>query len=283
VTIRETFHYLPASAEHLGQIARNVVASLPVTSLGNADHRITFVEGEGAWDELALQAVTEGAKGIVLDRPAFLPSDRVEALAVVLRQRGVSLVVRSIWSSHAMMSGAQECFDTIAQPVLLDIVIGLDETTDNAKAAVAALSMIHTLVGPARRLVVDGDDSTGFSARGIVADAGIPLTIAAHRSCRDCRIDIRLLGVDGIASVSARYSATWEPLLVTSADAVGGREWPAHFESPDRSVYARLLQHIAAGGNWDDLAHLAAICPLIEADAIGLCRDGITSDHAKRH
>jgi hypothetical protein len=269
MTIADTVRCVPESAHHLDRIARNVAASLPATSFANADRSIAFVDGEGAWDENVLKAAAAGAAGILLDRPGYLPAPRVELLAAKLTEMNVALVVRSVWSSHAMIASARQFFQDVEQPVLIDVVLRNDGTIAHPTAMIGAIQMIQALIGDVNQLIVDSADPTGIAARGTVGDGKLPLTLAAGPSCSGSSIEIRLLGIDRMASLSAPYSTFWGPLRAVIADANGERAVPAHFESPDRTAYVRLIDLIGGSlANLDDLHRYRETAALIESTSL---------------
>lgn len=265
MTVNQTIRSLPAADLNLGQSARNVAASMPVTALAHAERHVTFVSGEGDWDKAALQAADEGAAGILLYCPGYLPASRISALGDKLADRNVALAVRSLWSSHTTIAKARQLFAEVQHPVLIDAVLRNDGSIAPAASAIGAIQMVQALVGNVNRLAIDSTDTSGFSARGSVGEGGLAMTLAAGPSCGGCSLEIRLLGMDSMAMVTADYSTAWNPISVLFADSNGQRALPEDFESPDRTSYARLIRLIDASvTDQVDLRSYAAAAALFE-------------------
>lgn len=261
--VNQTILSLPATDHGLAQIAGNVAASMPVAALAHAERHVTFVSGEADWDEAALQAAGEGAAGILLHCPGYLPASRISVLGDKLAARNVALVVRSLWSSHATIAKARQMFSEVQHPVLIDVVLRNNGSIAPAAAAIGAIQMVQALVGSVNRLAIDSTDSFGFSARGSVGEGGLALTLTAGPSCDGCSFEIRLLGMDSMAMVTADYSSAWQPVSAMFTDPNGPRWLPEDFESPDRTSYARLIRLIdAPAPDLTDLHSFAAAAAL---------------------
>lgn len=264
MTIADAIRFLPNDSQRLRDVARAVAASLPISSLANEGRRIAFVSGEGRWDELALEAAQSGAEAIVLDRPDYLPPAMIDDISTTLAARDVSLAVRSIWSSHAMIDDARQWFAQVAQPVLIDVAVVFDGTLTSRRAAIGAIQMVQALVGSVRSLTFDTADPSGFQARGIAGSADIPVTLVGGPSCGENRLDIRLLGTDSMVAVSAEESIDWTSIKVMRADADGEQIRPAHMESPDRSICRQLLERgRSTSGDLSDLSNFAAVAAAV--------------------
>jgi len=241
MTIAHAIRFLPAGSPRLSRVARTVAASLPVTSLAHIDRQITFVSGEANWDDTVLEAIRSGARAIILDRPDYVSVDAIHRVATALSDGQSELTVRAIWSSHAMIEEARSWVGQIAQPVLIDVTIGLDDAVGMRRAAIGAVQMVHALVGAVRVITFDSVGPSGFQARGLVGDAATPMTVFAGPSIGACDIQIRVLGTDSMVSVAAIDSIEWTSIGVWRATAQGKQTLPAHLESPDRTTYRRLL------------------------------------------
>ncbi len=258
------------AAREAGAVTQTM-ASLPETfgpapenQPGTAD--MLVIAGGPGWTAEAANAVTAGARGIVVANP--VPEDTTQ-LAAAAAAAGTAVVLDLRWASSPALVGdptepdARDAVRSAAGTAsLLDSVATAAPGTDPQRLLADHLATLLAVCGPLDGVGVLHSGATGYTVGGRLAN-GAPFTAqGVLTSARPAGVDIRLYTADGGVTVQVPDpDAAW-PAQVRVTGAQGELLLPTLYESAHRSAWRRLKDHLGAGTSPDDLAGFARLTDL---------------------
>ena len=235
-----------------------VLASLPLSYTPAADSgagAVAVVDGSGRWSAAVVQALQDGAAGVIVVQPGA--EDVGELRAVAADHHGV-VVIDSTWASNPVVAEVRQALQAaIGQHSRLECRIVVRVGTDLDRALLDQLTLLRALVGPVTDLEILHWSEHGYvgesRADGLAVNFSVVCTNATPEAAK-----VRLLTSVGSIEVEIPSGETARPahLIVTSPS--GAKIAPTLYESGHRATWRRLHRLITSSEPADDLDDLEA-------------------------
>ena len=252
-------------AQEAGAVAL-AVASLPesfgpAASDNQAD--VQVISGQPGWTAHAVEAVTAGARGVVVVNPAVENTGSLQAAA---QQTRAAVVLDQRWASNPAVPGAEDAVRSMAgRAALLDTVATASVGTDPGELFADHLAAVVRIAGPLTNLRPLSRVPRGYTATAVLTN-GAPVALQGVVSnARPAALDFRLLTDDGGVSVTLPEPVAAWPATVKVTGPQGELLLPTIYESAHRATWRRLKEHLDAGSNSPDLHRFAALTESITA------------------
>lgn len=204
---------------------------------------VAVVDGSGRWSTAALAAIADGATGIVISRPASVPSDDMDALTAA----GVPIIVErpllrpDVAALAAVGAGAPavftvECHARTLDPTLRDAV---------GYARVAA-------GGPLALRAASFADGRGLA----LLDGPESLTVSLIAATQSGAPDGGRIRVTGLGETLVEVDGEAGALRVETADAASRRTAPRRWESSERLTLRRAIDAVITASVPRDIVEL---------------------------
>ncbi len=239
---------MTASGDYATAIGELPRRTRPTDDLSGA---IVIVPGDAHWGAVARDAAAAGAVGIVVERPAPLPSAEIDALIDQL-PTGLPVVLERPFlrpDSAADAVSARTVDGARVAPRL--VTVDCAATDDQFAAAVRdAIGWLRLLCGGALGRCTGTLGSALFEARD--AD-GPPAAMTAVQAAGTSR-----LRVDALGELRSHLEITATRATISTSTDQGRLIAPARFESPQRLALRRALEALETAEKCTDLADFAA-------------------------
>ena len=234
-----------------------VLASLPLSYTPAADSgagAVAVVDGSGRWSAAAVQALQDGAAGVIVVQPG--PEDLGE-LRAAADHHGV-VVIDSTWASNPVLAAARQALQaSIGQHSRLECRIAVRVGTNLDRALLDQLTLLRALVGPVTDLEILHWSEHGYvgeaRADGLAVDLSVVCTNATPEAAK-----VRLLTSVGSIEVEIPNGETARPAHLTVTSPSGAKIAPTLYESGHRATWRRLHRLITSSEPADDLDGLEA-------------------------
>ncbi|MGF6834632.1 hypothetical protein QF015_002815 [Paenarthrobacter sp. TE4293] len=242
------------------------VASLPesfspATSEGQAD--VVVIAGRPGWATETAEAITAGARGVVVINPVAEDTGSLQAVA---RHQGAAVVLDQRWASNPAIPAAEDAVRSmLGRAAMLDSVAIAPAGTDAGELLADQFAAVVRLTGPLGSLRLLTRGPHGYTSTAILAN-GAP--VALHgivTSARPAGVNISLLTDDGGVSVALPEPVAAWPAMVTVTGPQGDLLLPTIYESAHRATWRRLKEHLDAGTTPSDLHGFAMVSESITA------------------
>lgn len=243
-----------AAARQAGDV-EEVIASLPLSLARAADRAsadVVAIAGDGNWPAQAVSAIENGARALLIVRPA--DADTTE-LTRAAHEKSVVIVIDTPWAGNPLISEAHARFRATAHSggsLELRLVV---QTKDVLQLAlVDALQLVRAVLGEVADLRPLTWTRHGLHAEGRVLDVRVDLAIIRSDATHP-HASVRLLAPN--RAVEAQFP-DWRcalPAQLMTVTSDGAASAPTLFESAHRAAWRRLLHHVNTSTPTDDLAH----------------------------
>ena len=229
-----------------------VLASLPLSYAPAADSRaggVAVVDGSGGWPAAVVQALHNGAAGVIVVQPG--PED-LGGLRALAADHGV-VVVDSTWASNPVLAAASEALHAaIGQQSRLECRIVVRVGTDLDRALLDQLSLLRALLGPVVDLEILQRSEHGYVGEGRANGVAVDLSVVCTNATPE-HATVRLLTSDGSIEVEIPSGETARPAHLTIISPSGAQIAPTLYESGHRATWRRLHRLITGGEPANDL------------------------------
>ncbi|WP_159705466.1 hypothetical protein [Arthrobacter sp. 18067] len=264
----ETTHYTVRAtpeAQDAGAVAL-AVASLPESfgpAVGNNQPHVQVIAGQPGWTTHAVEAISAGARGLVVVNPA---AENTELLQAAAQQRGTVVVLDQRWASNPAIPAAEDAVRSMAgRAAVLDSVATAPVGTDSSELLADHLAAVVRVTGPLTGLRVLTRGPHGYTTTAVLAN-GAPVALQGVLSnARPAGVYVTLLTDDGGVSVKLPEPLAAWPANVRVTGPQGELLLPTIYESAHRATWRRLKEHLDAGTSPSDLHSFAALSETITA------------------
>ncbi|WP_066517437.1 hypothetical protein [Curtobacterium ammoniigenes] len=247
----------PGEAATIGWAA----ASLPELLRIVDDHADLSAVSGTDWAAAAARAVEEGARGVLVVRPAppALGVDGYDDAVERLRAARTPVVVATEWAHNPAVDTAR----VRMQPLLQDRVhaslrVTVPTGSDTQRVLLDALALLRAAIGGIAALSTVRWDTHGFDLRGAVDDS-IEVSISAVvTDAVNAGADLRLTTRQRAIRLELPTADTARPGLVTVSGPEGATGLPTEWETSDRAAWRLLAELVERGGSTSDLDDLLA-------------------------
>ena len=228
-----------------------VAASLPTTLHLVADTAdVRAVSGAAGWVERAIQALREGASGVVVVEPV---AEETEGLRKIAAERDAFVILDQRWRSNPAVTTALDAVRNLGAISLAEIAVNVPAIEDVERAVHESVQIAHHVIGAVENLAILHRQSRTVLVSGSVA-GGAPLTITvAVGPAIDRPFHLRVVAQAGGVHLSVPDPATAAPGLVTIQSADGYTTLPARWESAHRASWRRVITAFQRGERPEDL------------------------------
>ncbi|MFF2314771.1 hypothetical protein ACFVTE_00705 [Arthrobacter sp. NPDC058097] len=264
--------YADPQAEAAGAVAA-VAASLPL-SFGPAPAQgpardsspdVIAVAGHAGWTQRAAEAISSGARGVVVSSP--VPED-VDPLAEAAADAGAAVVLDQRWAGNAAIAGFNGNAHTViggalANAVLLDSVAVAPPGTEPLQLLTEHLSVIVQCGIELRNLRMIQRSPNGYTVAASLPNGAPAALQGIMSSALPATANVSVLTSDGSAGVVLPDPAAAWPAEVRAVTAEGATTLPALYESAHRTSWSRAHSHITSGKPATDLGQFRAALALL--------------------
>jgi hypothetical protein len=243
-----------------------VVASLPV-SFGPAAEApdVVAVAGHAGWTARAVEAILNGAKGVVVSSPL---AEDAAGLSAAAEAAEAVVVLDRRWAGNVALDSANDKVHGVISAALGDAIL-----LDSVAIAAPGTEPLHLLADQFAVLVQCGIkvrnvrmvqcNGNGYTVAGVVAD-GVPVALQGILTAAlPATASLTILTSAGRADVVLPDPAAAWPADVRAVTTEGATTLPTLYESSHRTSWSRAHAHIAAGTVADDLAQFTTVLSLL--------------------
>ena len=235
------------------------VASLPESfgpAAGENHADVHVIAGWPGWTAQAAQAITAGARGVVVVNPA---TEDTGPLQTTAQQSGTVIVLDQRWASNPAIPAAEDAVRSMAgRAAVLDTVATAPVGTDSGELLADHLAAVVRITGPLANLTVLTRGPRGYTTTAVLAN-GAPVALQGIvTSARPAGVNITLLTDDGGVSVALPEPLAAWPAIIRVTGPQGELLLPTIYESAHRATWRRLKEHLDAGTSPSDLQRFAA-------------------------
>lgn len=255
------------------QLARQAIASLPVSLVEVADKGdLRIVGGRGNWSDAVVRAAADGARGILVHRPATEDRDRLERAMEATRTAGCTVVLDLPFAHPALADalGAWKAPIGIDAQIVECFITGRAPTS-LSDAVVAQLHLMTATAGPLDLLRADHVCADGYVLRARVAASGKLATLSAAFTQAERSALIRVVTRNDSFRLVLPDTDIAFPAEACHAGLDGKIHRAPVYEAAHRAAWRRLHHAVAENGGSDDLdRYLAALDLLAGIDLGGI-------------
>jgi hypothetical protein len=246
-------------AQKAGAVAL-AVASLPESFGPAADENsadVQVIAGQPDWTRHAVEAISAGARGIVVVNPS---PENVNELTETAARHKSAVVLDQRWASNPATAAAEDAVRSMAgRAVVLDVVATAPVGTDSGALLADQVAAVVRLTGPLGNLRLLDRRPHGYTATAVLAN-GAPVALQGILSnARAASVTVTMLTDDGGAAVSLPDPVAAWPATVEVTGPHGELLLPTIYESAHRATWRRLKEHLDAGTLPSDLQQFAAV------------------------
>ena len=252
-------------AEAAGAVSA-VVASLPVSFRPKADRPdVVAIAGRAGWTARAVDAIREGAKGVVVTSPV---AEDAATLSAAADAAGAIVVLDQRWAGNAALRASNGNVHGILAAALEDAVL-----LDSVAIAVPGTDLLQLLTEQLAILVQCGIEAgsirmvqrngNGYTVAGSLR-GGAPVALQGIlTSALAPTASLSILTPSGRADIVLPDPAAAWPAEIRSVTLDGATTLPTLYESSHRSSWCKVRDHLAAGTPANDLAQFTTVLSLL--------------------
>jgi hypothetical protein len=243
-----------------------VIASLPV-SFGPAAEApdVVAISGHAGWTARAVDAILNGAKGVVVSSPL---AEDAAGLSAAAEAAEAVVVLDRRWAGNVALDSANDKVHGVIGAALGDAVL-----LDSVAIAGSGTDPLHLLTDQLAILVQCGIEvlnvrmvqrnANGYTVAGVLA-SGAPVALQGIlTSALPATASLTILTSAGRADVVLPDPAAAWPAEVRAVTTEGATTLPTLYESSHRTTWSRAHAHIAARTAADDLARFTTVLSLL--------------------
>lgn len=234
------------------------VASLPESfgpAVGENPADVVVIAGRPGWTAEAAQAITAGARGVLVVNPAPENTDSVAATA---ERHAAVVILDQRWASNPAVPAAEDAVRSmIGRAAVLDTVATALVGTDSGELLADHLAAVVRITGPLANLRLVSRGPHGYTATAVLAN-GAPVAVQGIvTGARPAGVNVTLFTDDGGVSVALPEPVAAWPATVRVTGPQGELLLPTIYESAHRATWRRLKEHLHTGTIPSDLRRFA--------------------------
>lgn len=228
-----------------------VAASLPETlHLVDEGADVLALSGTAGWAERAVEALREGACGVVVIAPG---AEAVDVLRTTAAELNASVVLDQRWRSNPAVVTARDAVSGLQSPICFaDIAVNVQTIAEVEPALHESVQIAQYVIGTAENLRVLHRQSRTVLVSATVEGAPLTITIAVGPAI-DSPCRVRVVALSGGVNLSVPDPETAAPGIVTIVHHDGATTLPTRWESAHRASWRRLAASFERGERLDDL------------------------------
>ncbi|MGJ3191407.1 hypothetical protein [Paenarthrobacter sp. FR1] len=245
-------------AREAGAVAL-AVASLPESfgpAVGGNAADVVVIAGRPGWTADAAQAITAGARGVVVVNPA---PESTESLQATAQRNAAVVVLDQRWATNPALPAAEDAMRSMTgRAAVLDTVATAPVGTDIGELLADHLSAVVRMAGPLANLRLVTRGPHGYTATAVLANSAPVAVQGIVTGARPAGVNVTLLTDDGGVSATLPAPVAAWPATVRVTGPQGELLLPTIYESAHRATWRRLKEHLDAGTIPSDLQRFAA-------------------------
>ncbi len=244
-----------ATATGSGAVAP-VVASLPVSlrwvGAGNqVTPDLVALDGGRGWPQRLLDAVLDGARGLLLVQPVAVAPDEVPRVSV-------PVVVDHRFAANPAVAPASSHFEEWPADALVEVSSLLPDPAATEQLLLDQLATLRRLGLPPESLERLTWSPSGYHLRGSTS-WGTPLLLSAHVTTGSPpHLRVRGLAPELAVELTVPDPGTARPAVLVRTTSDGATTGPTVWETSHRASWRRLHAAVVDGSPTDDLPDLRA-------------------------
>ncbi|MDY0908482.1 hypothetical protein [Microbacterium sp. CFBP9034] len=209
------------------------------------------VSGAAGWVERAIQALREGAAGVVVVAPV---AEAVDSLRKAAAELDAFVILDQHWRSNpAVVNGRDAVGNLDALISFAGIAVNVPTVDDVEQAVHESVQIAHHVIGAVENLRILHRQSRSVLMSGTVG-GGAPLTITiAVGPAIERPFHVRVVAGTGGVHLSVPDPGTAAPGVVTIVHADGSTTLPTRWESAHRASWRRVITAFEQRERPDDL------------------------------
>jgi hypothetical protein len=243
-----------------------VVASLPVSFCPAAEAPdVVAVAGHAGWTARAIDAIRDGAKGVVVSSPVAEDPAGLDAAA---KTAGAAVVVDPKWAGNVALGSTNATVHSVMSAALRDAVL-LDSVavaapgTDPLQLLTEQLAILVQCGIELENIRMVQRNGSGYTIAGTLAGGAPAALQGILTSALAANARVSILTSTGRADVVLPDPAAAWPAEVRSVTPDGATRLPTLYESSHRTSWSRIHAHLSAGTPAKDLAQFTAVLSLL--------------------
>jgi hypothetical protein len=247
----------------MGDIA-GVVASLPMSYRRDTnDGQVVAISGHSGWTARSLNAIMDGARGVVVVNPV---AESSATLAGVAQERRVPVVIDWPMACNPMVPCAATRFAELGtRESLLESRFLVSSGTDLDRVVLDQLALIAAVTAPVGKMALINRNAHGYVFRGSLS-TGQPVLISAVTSTAQPEFGwLRQLAIAAAVELTLPSPVSARPARLIATTVDGAILAPTIYETSHRSTWRRIHELVDHGQVAPDLDRLHHNIRVIQA------------------